>query len=342
MQIVECTDSHHEAWNAFVSASPRASFYHRYEWRGINERCFGHRSSYLAALEGSRVLGVFPMVHVKTRLFSDMACSLPFVNHGGPCGVSGDVERELVRAAAVVAAGWGVEFLEIRSRRHLGAQFPTSEHKISMTVDLSDGIAAIWRNFTSAHRQDIRGGYKKGFSAAFGGEELIDRFYDVLSEAWRDRGTPIYAKSYLQAVARTFPNMVRICVVSRAGTPAAASFQAYDGHTAEGLWLGSRASSRHEHAGYVLYWELLKDAAEHGCRRFHLGRSTSHSGNEAFKRKWNATPTQLYWQYILRTRASIPQVNVDNRRYKLAVWAWRRLPLPVTTRVGPLLARGIP
>ncbi len=84
MNVIECDDSHRDAWDAYVHASPAASFYHLYGWRGINAEEFGHRSVYLAATEDGRIVGVFPIVLVKSRLFGNLACSMPFVNFGGP------------------------------------------------------------------------------------------------------------------------------------------------------------------------------------------------------------------------------------------------------------------
>ncbi len=124
-------------------------------------------------------------------------------------------------------------------------------------------------------------------------------------------GTPIYSRRYLESVAATFPEITRLCVIYAGTEPAAASLDMLAGDTAEGLWLGSRAKFRRQHAGYVLYWELIKNACERGLKRFHLGRSTTQSGGEVFKKKWNAYPIQLYWQYVLRTRRDIPQLNVD-------------------------------
>jgi FemAB-related protein (PEP-CTERM system-associated) len=342
MQIVRCDDSHHKQWNEFVDRTPEASFYHRFEWRSLNRRCFGHESSYLAAVADDRVVGVFPVVRLKSWLFGHVACSLPFVNYGGPCAISPEIETALLQEAGRVAAEWGVDYVEIRSRKHLGDAYATSTHKVSLTVDLTQGHDAVWKAFKTAHRQDIRGGYKKGFTAKLGGAELLDDLYSVLSEAWRDLGTPLYRKQYLEDVTATFRNLVRLCVVYHDGEAAAASFQAYDNGTAEGLWLGSRAKYRQQYAGYVLYWEILKDASLQGCQRFHLGRSTANSGTEAFKKKWNAHTTQLYWHYVLRGRRGIPRQDVNNPKYKLAIKAWRKLPVPVANAIGPIFARNIP
>ena len=342
LKIVRCDDSHRDAWNDYVAATPEASFYHRYEWRYVNLRSFGHRACYLAALDGERFVGIFPIVHLSSRLFGNVACSLPFVNYGGPCGINDRAIHLLIAEGARVADEWGVEYLEIRSRTNLGAQFPTSEHKVSLTVDLSPGIDAIWKAFKTDLRQEIRRGYKNEFSVRHGGVELLDDYYAVLSEAWRNLGTPIYGRQFLETVATTFPDLVRLCVVSGPRRAVAASFQAYDRGTAEGLWLGGRGHYRQQHPGYILYWEILKDAARHGCQRFHLGRSTVHSGGESFKMKWNAQVTQLYWQYVLRSRRDIPQLNVNNPKYKIAINLWQHLPVAVTTLVGPRLARSIP
>lgn len=343
MSIVQCEEPQRAAWNESLSRIPGGTLYHRYEWREVNRACFGHRSAYLAAMDGARVAGIFPIVQVKSRLFGNIACSLPFVNYGGPCAENAELEGELLTAAAALADDWGVEYLEIRSRKPVVGALPTSAHKVSMTLDLDADPDVLWKAFSSAHRQDIRGGYKKGLSAKTGGVELMDDFYMVLSESWRDLGTPIYSKKYLARVAEAFPRESRITVVySASGEPAAAAFDMLDGDTAEGLWLGSRGKFRRLYAGYVLYWELIKNACERGLTRFHLGRSTVQSGGEVFKKKWNAYPTQLYWTYVLRTRRDIPQLNVANPKYRLAIRAWQNLPVPVTQFVGPLIARSIP
>jgi FemAB-related protein (PEP-CTERM system-associated) len=342
MNIIHCDDSHRDAWNAFVQAASDGSLYHRYEWRDVNQSCFGHRSAYLAAFEQARIVGILPVVQVKSQLFGNIACSLPFVNYGGLCAEREDISQRLLDEGARVADDWGADYLEIRSRRQWGKGLPTSPHKVSMTVQLASDPDVLWKAFATNHRRDIRRGYKRGFIARFGREELFDDFYAVLSESWRDLGTPIYSKHYLTSVLRAFPDATELVVVYAGDEPAAAAFYGFHEGIAEGLWLGSRAKFKQGFVGYVLYWELIRHACERGLVRFHLGRSTANSGAEAFKKQWNAVPEQLYWQYVLRTRKEIPQLNVDNRRYRLAIKTWRKLPVPVTQVIGPLIARSIP
>jgi FemAB-related protein (PEP-CTERM system-associated) len=342
MNVIECDDSHQGAWDAYVHASPAASFYHLYGWRGINANEFGHESLYLAAMENGRIVGVFPIVEVKSRLFGNLACSMPFVNFGGPCADSETAENALLDEAAHFVARERVAYLEMRNRRRLGTDLPTSEHKVSMTVDLASDPDILWNAFKTDHRRDIRRADKNGFAARVDGDTLLDPFYEILSESWHALGTPFYRRRYFERILTTFPQNCRICVVFVGDEPAAAAFDGSHGDTVEGMWLGVRGKYRNQMAGYVLYWELIKDACQKGFRRFHLGRSSSDSSGETFKRKWNAYPTQLYWQYVLGTRRAMPALNVQNARYQLAIRAWRRLPAGFTQRLGPFIARSIP
>jgi FemAB-related protein (PEP-CTERM system-associated) len=345
MQVIRCDPSHQDAWNRWVDSSTRASFYHRFEWRDINQHCFGHETAYLAASDEGRFVGVLPLVRLKSRLFGNIGCSVPFVNYGGPVGETDAVERALVEAARDVADDWRVDYLEIRSRSRLGDDLPTSEHKVSLSIGLAEDPDVLWRGYRAkaGPRQEIRQGYRHGFLACFGGIELLDALYRVLSETWRDLGTPIYRKSYLRSVLSAFPDHTRVCVVwSPTGDAAAAALCGDKGGVVEGMWLGVRRAYRRQMAGYVLYWELLKHACERGFRTFNLGRSSKDSGGEAFKHKWQADLEQLYWQYILRTRKEMPSLNVSNPRYQLAIQTWRHLPVPVTQLIGPFIARSIP
>lgn len=343
LQIIRCDSSHTSKWNEFVERSPRASFYHRAEWRGINEQCFGHRTCYLAAEDAGKFVGVLPIVQLTSLVFGNIACSLPFVNYGGPCGDTPEVESALLKASSLVADEWRVDYVEIRSRHYLGDEYPSSDHKVSMTVELGPDPETLFNAFDREHRREIRRGIKNGYVARFGGAELVDDFYLIMSASWRALGTPIFAKSYIQEICKVFANRVRICVVyDAAGSPAAAAFDGLHATTIEGMWLGISDNHKRQGVGYVLYWELIKHACEAGYAQHHLGRSSVNSGAEQFKKKWNVRTTQLYWHYLLRTRRDIPQLNVSNKKFQLAIAMWRKLPVGVTKLLGPMISRSIP
>jgi FemAB-related protein (PEP-CTERM system-associated) len=342
VRIVDCDDRWENEWDAFVARSPQASFYHRYAWRRINARLHDHRTFALGAVAGGRLVGLLPIVQLNTWLFGNIGCSMPFVNFGGPCADTPAIEAALLAEAAALVERERMAYLELRSIRNLGDEMPVNLNKVSMTVRLDPNPDTLWNGFKTQHRQQIRRAYKEGFTGRHGRADLLDAFYDVVAESWRDLGTPFYRRRYFESIVDTFGDAIQISVVYAGREVAAAQMCAYHGGVAEGMWLGMRAKYRRQMAGYVLYWELLKHACEHGIGRFHLGRSTADSGAEAFKKKWNATATQLYWHYILGTRREMPGLNVANAKYRRAIETWQRLPLAVTRAIGPSIARGIP
>jgi len=342
MNVIPCTSADAARWDDFVARCDEGSFYHLFAWKAINERCFGHETFYLAAVDGQELHGVLPLVLLRSRIFGRILCSMPFVNLGGPCAPEPQVLGALLDESRAVLDRTRARFLEIRAREKLGDEIAVSAHKVSMTVALREDPDAIWKAFTSKHRNNIRRAYGHGFTTVIGGAELLDACYDILLESWRSLGTPLYAKSYFRAILDAFGSAVAIFLVLHDGKPVGTAFNGHHRATVEGMWAGTRTAFRGSDCNYVLYWEMIKHYCEAGFERFHLGRSTVDSGAEAFKKKWLAEATQLYWHHIPGSERDIPQLNKENPKFRLAIQAWRRLPIAVTRRVGPMIARGIP
>ena len=331
-----------QLWNTYVEQSPNAGFYHRFEWKQVNESEFGHNTHYLAAIRGGVVEGVLPLVEIRSRLFGHILCSLPFVNYCGLSASDSETGSQLLQKAYQITADAGAGYMEIRGLGVADASLPVSRDKVSLTLDLASDPDEIWNSFKSKHRNNIRRVYKFGLTVQSGHLDLLDTFYDIMCESWRSLGTPIYRKQYFRSILESFGDKTRIFVAIADGEPVAAAFNGYDGTMVEGMWAGSLFKYRNLQSSYVLYWEMIKHACENGYSGFHLGRSSVESGGEAFKSKWGAHSKQLYWQYYLPRGGEMPQLNVKNPKYALAIQAWRRLPLWATKLIGPQLAKNIP
>lgn len=341
-KLVLCDDSHATTWNDFLLRTEHSNFYQRFEWKTLNEQCFGHKTDFLALESSREIQAVLPLVHINSHLFGNVLASMPFVNFGGPASRSAAAEQAIVAAARQMADERQVDYLELRCDRTLAADMPTATHKISMTIALDSNPDTVWNKFKSKHRTQIRRAYKDGLSAKYGELELLDTFYDLYCESWRALGTPVYRKQYFRSILEAFPKETLIFVVHYRGQPIATAFNGYYKGTVEGMWAAIKPQARGLNPNYVLYWEMIKHACEQNFRVYHLGRSTAGSTAERFKSKWNAEPKQLYWNYHLAKAKELPNLNVENPKYQLAIKTWRRLPLSVTKLIGPPLARCIP
>lgn len=339
--IERCEPAHRADWDSFLATQSSGSFYHLFDWQRVNTASLGHRCIYLAARQ-QRIVGALPLVLVESRLFGRILCSMPFVNFGGPCATEPAIEQALARAAIAVADELQVDYLELRCTRPLELGLPVSLRKISMTIGLAADPDTLWNAFTSKHRKNVKRAYKNDLQVRIGGLDLLPQFYPVMEESWRNLGTPLYSRSYFENVLSTFPDNTRVFVCHRGDEVVAAALTGYFNGVVEGLWAGGRAAARQLDANYVLYWEMIRDACQRGCRSFHLGRSTADSGGEEFKRKWNAEAQQLYWYFHVPGGGEQPALNVDNPKYRLAIATWRRLPLWAARMIGARVAPLIP
>ena len=85
----------------------------------------------------------------------------------------------------------------------------------------------------------------------------------------------------------------------------------------------------------------MRRACEAGCRVFDFGRSKRGSGSFAFKKHWGFSPEPLSYEFKLLRGHALPSVNPTNPKFRAAIALWKRLPLAVANRIGPLIARDL-
>lgn len=335
-------DSAAAAWDAYVAGQPGASVYHGYGWRRLVQSVFGHQTLYLAAREGANVVGVLPLVRLKSRLFGDFLVSVPYFNYGGVIARSPQICDELLRHAQQAAQLMGVSHIELRHREAGQHTWPARTDKVSMLLKLPPTPEALQKGLSSKVRSQIKRPLREGVTCTFGGEDLLDSFYAVFAENMRDLGTPVYPRRFFHAILQTLGNRARIAIVHLKDAPVAAAVLVTHRDTTEIPWAASLRRVNGLGVNMYLYWSVLEFAVKQGSAVFDFGRSTLDSGTYRFKKQWGAEPLQLHWHYWLKGGGELPRLNPANPKYRLAVAAWQKLPLPVANWLGPHLVKNLP
>ena len=321
-----------------------ATGYHLWGWREVFERTFGHEACYLAATmsEGGPMVGILPLVGMKSLLFGRFGVSLPFVNYGGVVADDEVVARALVDEAIRIAQARRWKHLELR---HLDQRFSDLEakrHKVAMYLQLAENETKQWEAIDRKVRNQVRKAQKSNFTTAVGGAELVGEFYQVFARNMRDLGTPVYARRLFEDLARLFPEQVKLYVVRDKTTPIAASLTFRWRNMVEVPWASSLKEFRSQCPNMLLYWEMLRTAVTDGVKVFDFGRSTPDEGTFHFKRQWGAEPRPMCWEYWLPDGQTLPDQSPKNPKFAAAISLWQRLPVGVTTVLGPPIVRGIP
>lgn len=348
LSIVTIDDSDAEAWNTFVNNHPSATFYHLYTWRLIIEESFGHECRYYAARnKEGKICGVLPLVLIKSRLFGNYGVSLPYFNYGGPLADNRNIMMELMDAAAADAGPDAWQHLEYRSCEP-DLDLPVSRRKVSMILRLPVNQESLEQQLGSKVRAQYKQCSQHDPVLKVGGAELLDDFYQVFSRAMRDLGTPVYSKRFFAAILSGLNERARVVCVYLDRRPAAAALLLGFRDMLEIPWAAAVRDFNRCNVNMWMYRQILGFAIDSGYDYFDFGRSTENSGTYRFKKQWGALPLQHYWYYQFpaytgdRDEQALPALNPDNPKYRLAIAAWKRLPVALTNVIGPQIAKNLP
>ena len=324
-------------WDAFVAAAPEATFFHRAGWADVIERAFGHRTHYLYAEEGGAIAGVLPLVEMRSMLFGHALVSTPFCVYGGVAATSASARAALTDAACALARELGVSYLELRNRTPQNPDWPTKHLYVTFrkAIEADDGrnLAAIPRK----QRAMVRKGIDAGLVAA--PESGVEQLYACYAESVRNLGTPVFGRRYLEVLADVFRPDCEVLVVRHAGEAVAAVMSFYFRDEVMPYYGGGLDRARDLKANDFMYWEVMKRAAARGVRLFDYGRSKLDTGSYSFKKHWGFEPEPLHYEYYLVKAQAMPDLSPKNPKYRVFIEGWKRLPMPVATRLGPCLAR---
>jgi FemAB-related protein (PEP-CTERM system-associated) len=327
-------------WDAFVEATPEATFFHLSGWRRVIEESFGHRTHYLYAEAGGRIRGVLPLVHLRSRLFGNALISNAFCVYGGPVAGDDAARARLDDRALALARSLGVEYLEYRARRRLHADWACNDSlyatfRKAIDPDPQVNLLAIPRKQRAVVRKAIEAGLESEIDPDPG------RAWRIYAESVHRLGTPVFGRAYFANLARTFGAACEALTVVYQGRPLSSVVSFYFRDEVLPYYGDGTADARRLGANDFMYWELMRRAAERGCRVFDFGRSKRGTGAFDFKRFWGFEPEPLYYEYRLCRGTRPPGINPLNPKYRLFIAAWKRLPLPLANALGPLIARNL-
>ncbi len=329
------------AWDAFVEATPEATFCHRWGWQSVLGEVFGHRAHYLLAERHGRIEGVLSLAEIKSRLFGHALISTPFCVYGGIVATNEAARAALDAHAQALAQELGVGHLEYRDRdRPAHADWPGTDLYVTFRKTLDPEVEKNMLAIPRKQRAMVRKGIKNELVAEM--EDGVDGFFRLYADNVRRHGTPALPKRYFAALRKTFGHDCEVLLVrTKAGRVVSGvlSFRFRDEILP--YYAGDTVEARALAANDFKYWEVMRRACEQGLRVFDYGRSKVGTGPYDFKRNWGFEPQPLNYRYKLVRAQRLPENNPNNPKYRLFIQAWQRLPLPVANFLGPHIVRNL-
>ncbi len=327
-----------ERWDAFVAQCPSATFFHRGGWKRVIEQSLGHRTFFLYAEDSEgRIVGVLPLVFIRSFLFGRSLSSTAFCVYGGPAvTLEAAAERLTVRAVEIgqqLRAG----FLEYRSRTPTQ---PEWHHKSSLYATFRKRLDPESEKNLLAIPRKQRAMVRKGIGAGLMAEVDNDvaRLHAIYAESVHNLGSPVFPRRYFAALQREFANDCEVLTVIHKGQAISSVLSFFFRDEVLPYYGGGTYRARDVAANDFMYWEVMRRAVDRGCRLFDFGRSKFGTGAFSFKTHWGFEPEPLHYEYRLLRSKQVPEINPTNPKFDPLIKAWKRLPLRVANLIGPWIA----
>jgi len=329
-------------WDQFVQGQPTGSFFHLTGWKRVIEKTFSFRPYYYYVERDGQITAVAPLFLVENWVIGRCFHSVPFGVYGGICAVDEESRAKLLSHIKQLAIKEQVHYLELRERStEVFPEFHLNSLYSTFTTTLSASPDANLKKLPRDTRYMIRKGEKAGLHVQHSLGQLDD-FYPLFCLSLRRLGTPVFPKALFRNLIEEFSEKTDLMLVYSGSQPVAGVLSFYFRDAVLPYYAGANASAPGLAANNFMYWELMKDAIKKGFHTFDFGRSKKNTGAYGFKSQWNMTVEPLKYQVYLVRRKTVPNFSPVNPKFGMATKVWRKLPLGLTTRVGPRLVRWFP
>jgi FemAB-related protein (PEP-CTERM system-associated) len=326
-----------EGWNRFVREHADGTFFHLAEWREVMQRAFGHRTHYLYAQSAAGIVGVLPLVQVKSVLFGHALVSTPFCVYGGILASTPQAHAALTQAACELGKSLGVDHIEMRNRRQQHPGWASKDLYVTFRRPIAPDPEANMQAIPRKQRAMVRKGIQKGLRSEI--DANVDRMYAIYSESLRNLGTPVFSRRYPRVLLEVFREHCEVLTVLDGQQPIASVLSFLFRDEVLPYYGGSTLAARSVAGNDFMYWQVMENARQRGARVFDFGRSKRDTGSFDFKAHWGFEPEPLCYEYFLIKAQAVPNLSPTNAKYGRMIRTWRRLPLGVTQLIGPPIAR---
>ncbi len=340
-----------DAWEAYVTRHPHGTFFHTLTWADAVEETFGHRQRYLTAWRDQKLVGVFPLTQVQSRLAGCLLVSVPYAIYGGALADDEETRHSLLNYAQNLADRLKAEWIDIRSMEPQWPELPVVRRYVTFRKHLPDDPEKILPDMPRKARAAARQARNRyGLTATFHDEHL-EKTWSLYSQSMHRLGSINYPTSFFRSLVNRTENASQhtdkprhlVQLVWHRNQPIAGLVSFIYQDTLMPYFAGCDRRFEKYHPNNFMYLAAMEEGVRLGCKAFDFGRSRiDNTGAFNFKRFQGFEPTPLHYQYYVPRGGRAPNLQPSNPRLALARRVWPKLPLAVTRPLGAWLAKSIP
>jgi hypothetical protein len=333
-------------WNARLLEYHGATVFHTAQWARVLAESYGYRPQYAVFREAEKVVGLLPIMEVRSLWTGRRGVCLPFSDECAPLlteGTAASALLELIREFGM-AHRW--DYLELRGGAENVRSATQTDRFVVHNLTLEASEEAQLRRLRDSTRRNIQRALKEGVEIHhLQSIDAMDVFYALHCRTRRRHGLPPQPLKFFHRIHQSliepgfgFVSLARFnskwiagAVFLRFGTQAVYKFGASD------------PQYQHARANNLVMWQSICRLQREKVAQLSLGRSDrDDEGLLQFKRGWGGEEVDLFYQRIgfLKNpkRDSLRSSNAAGGfSYKII----QRLPIPVLRLMGGVMYRHV-
>jgi FemAB-related protein (PEP-CTERM system-associated) len=335
-------------WDEYVDGHNNATPYHRFAWLLSIEQAYQHQNMSLLAFNDDTLVGVLPCIKMQKPFSKPSYCALPFCDLGFGLANDPSILKALQSEALALLQHEGGNSFDYRDSVNASPGDELAGKKVRMVLPLPGSSEALMAGFKSKLRSQIRKAEKNGLTCVIANSQTqIDDFYQIFAINMRKLGSPVHSKKWFECLFNNYAQHIYLSVIYSDAVPVGAGIVLRTGNKVAIPWASTVAEYNKLAPNMMLYWSLLEHVSNLGCTEFDFGRSTYDEGTYKFKRQWGAEPVPLAWSNLFSNLAlsetTMAKKNIANvnKIRALVEKTWSKLPLGITTTLGPKIRKHI-
>jgi Acetyltransferase (GNAT) domain len=332
-------------WNNRLGGYRAATVFHSAQWARVLAEAYGYRPHYALFREGEKVVGMLPIMEVRSVWTGRRGVCLPFSDECAPLITDGFTLQSLLQPIRDFGAAHRWDYLELRGGVPDGSGIETGQF-VSHHIELESTEESQLRKLRDSTRRNIQRADREGVEIQhLDSLDAMDIFYSLHCRTRRRHGLPPQPRRFFHLIhkyligpgsgfislARFKSKWIAGSVFLRFGPHAVYKFGASD------------PSFQHVRANNLVMWQSIRRLQKDCVSRLSLGRSESNDdGLLQFKRGWGGEEVRLsYYRIGLLKRPVASNAQGASVSSGFPQKVMQRLPIPVLRLVGGLLYRHV-
>ena len=342
-----------EQWFEQIKNCHIRNFYQDPRWLTLIETVYPRlKIHYLGCFDLSgNVKWLLPLVEVKPLgKVRPMLISLPYANYGGFLFPNKDhhdrhddesiaLDDNDLSALQTAFQSFNASIIEIREMVPPLFEANVYDAYQRFEIHLPDTPEVLWEQVISGNaRTSVRKADNASVETVINPKDGVTIFSTLNEKNAAFHGTPLHSKKWYKTMYHLFEQEICIIAAKHQDQFVGAGFMLIYGNRAILHALTPDPKFRQLYVSDKLVWACLKYLVENKkAKIFDFGRTRPDKGQIFFKQKWGGKACPIYYTYLLKPGAKIPQFQPTSPVFFMATKIWQRLPLPLTRIIGPFL-----